>query len=433
MIKFLGSLYLLIGWSAVAQAQVRISTLQEALNYADKTGTVGRQSTLQQQISRKDEAINKSDLLPKLNLFGTSEYDPLIPVLVVPSSVVGGSAGKYQKVQLGLPWTFSAGAELSFPVINFEKWEQLKRYKLQSLQTEWTSKVNQESLHIQLTQAYYQVLITRELVALNQLDLEITEELMRVMESRKGNGVLDPADYNRSKNLWLDTRSTQIDYQRNYAQSLIDLRQLLVLPDSADLELNDSIASVAEAWTTLPEKRSITERPAWQEAAVKVAVAELQRKEANRAGLPVISLDSKYTHELQMEPGQHIAYDFSSIGLRLDFPIFRGNYYRLNQQKAELQGELARTTQEQTAADLRHEEQEWWNNFLTAVKKQDVLKQKLTVEEDNLRIARLNMREGVMEFDEFNNIFKEYNKARMDYLQNIDDGIVYQMLLNLKN
>ncbi len=433
MIKFFGTLFLLAAWAFAARAQVRFSNLQEALNYADKTGTVGRRSMLQEQISRKDEAINKSDLLPKLNLFGTSEYDPLIPVLVVPASVVGGAPGKYQKVQLGLPWTFSAGAELSFPVINFEKWEQLKRYKLQSLQTVWTSKVNQESLHIQLTQTYYQVLITRELVALNLLDLQITEELMHVMDSRKSNGVLDPADYNRSKNLWLDTRSTGIDYRKNYEQSLIDFRELLVLPDSTELELTDSIGSVAAAWTVVPEKRSISQRPAWQEAAVQVAVAELQRKEANRAGLPVISLDSKFTHELQMEPGQHIAYDFSSIGLRLDFPIFRGNYYRLNKQKAELQGELAKTSQEQTAADLRQQEAGWWNNYLAAVKKQDVLKQKLEVEEDNLRIARLELREGVMEFDEFNNIFKEYNKARMDYLQNIDDGIVYQMLLNLNN
>jgi outer membrane protein TolC len=129
---------------------------------------------------------------------------------------------------------------------------------------------------------------------------------------------------------------------------------------------------------------------------------------------------------------QYIHFPFSNVGLRLDFPIFQGNYYRTNQQRSELQVQLAQTTQQQTANELTHQQTEWWNNYQAAVKKHDLLKQKLEAVTDNLRIARLNLNEGVMEFDEFNEIFREYSRAKIEDLQNTNDGIVYWYLLTQK-
>jgi outer membrane protein TolC len=406
--KRLAGVLLFGGMIVITHAQIHFTSLQEVLQYADKNSLVTRQSKLQQAISRKDGAINKSALLPRVNVFGSSEYDPLIPVLVVPASIIGGGPpGKFEQVRLGLPWVFTGGVELTLPVLNFEKWAQLKRYRLQSLQTDWDTRTNQESLHIQLAQAYYQALLTRELLALNKTDLQVTDKLLRVMESRKNNAVLEPADYNRSRNLWLDMRSNEIEYNKNYRQSLIVIRQLLVLPDSTDLWLEDSLSTLTNTWQSPPDQAGITGRPAWRESEIKVAVAEQQVEESRRAGLPVISLDGKYTHELQAQPGQSINYDVSSIGLRLDFPLFQGSYYRNGLQKAALQLDLARASQDQTVADLSRQQSEWWNNYQAALKKWTFLHEKLDLETDNLRIATLDIKEGVMEFDEFNNIFRE--------------------------
>jgi hypothetical protein len=93
---------------------------------------------------------------------------------------------------------------------------------------------------------------------------------------------------------------------------------------------------------------------------------------------------------------------------------------------------LGQSLQTQTANELNRQQAEWWNSYKSALKRQDMYTQKLSVAKDNLHIAQLNMKEGVMEFEEFNNIFQEYNKARIDYLQNYTDGIVYQLLLNIK-
>ena len=431
MKQFVGTLMLLF-CGGLLIAQVSFSSLEEVLQYADKNSLVTRQNKLQQEISQKDETINKSGLLPKVNVFGTADYFPIITSQVIPEAIFGGSPGKYTKVQFGLPLSFSSGVELSISVINFEKWEQLKRYRLQSQQTALTAKVNTESLHIQLTQWYYQALFTHELVVLNQHDQQVTDELLRILGERKNNGVLNPADFNRSKNLQLDIQAAGIEYEKNYQESIIVLQQLLNLPWQDSIKLNDSIA--AKNLETIQSPMPVTSRPSWLEATAKLSVAEQQLKEMQKAGLPKISLNGKYTYQWQMKPSasQHVNFDYSSVGLRFDFPIFQGSFYKASRQKAEMQVALAKTMQQQTANDLTRQESEWWNSYISSFKKRGLLRQKMTVSEDNLRIAQLNMKEGVMEFDEFNNIFREYNKAKMDYLQNFNDNIVYQLLLTIK-
>jgi outer membrane protein len=414
------------------QAQLHFATLGEMLQWADKNSLVARQTSLQQGLSRQDEAINKGGLLPKVNVFGTADYFPIITSQVIPEALFGGSPDKFRTVQFGLPFSFSSGVELTIPVINFEKWEQLKRFRLQSQQTAWSSKTSIESLHIQLTQWYYQSLLTRELVKLNAGNQEVVNELLRILQQRKENAVLNPADHNRSRNLQLDIQSAGVEYEKNYNLSLLVLKQLLNLADTATLQLTDSI-TIAD-WQTVPQQNAITNRPAWKEAELRIAVAEQQLKESQKAAFPKIALSSRYTYQWQMKPSenQHINFDYASVGLRLDFPIFQGNFYRASAKKSEIQLQLAQANRQQTVNDLTRQQAEWWNNYHAAVKKNSLLQQKFDVATDNLRIAQLNMKEGIMEFEEFNNIFQEYNKARVDYLQNVNDGIVYRLLLTLK-
>jgi outer membrane protein TolC len=419
-------------WLSACHAQVRFNNLGDLLHYAETSSLVSRQSRLQNQISQRDRTISKSSTLPKINLFGTSEYDPVIPSLVVPAAAFGGNSDKYQRVQLGLPLIFSTGAELSLPVLNFEKWEALKRFRMQTAQTALSSQVNRENLYIQLSQWYYQALLTRELVRLSRANLDITDELLSVYESRMKNGVMDPAEYNRGRNLQLDVKTSVVQYDQKYRQSLIVLRQLLDLPDSSSIELADSLAHIDMA--TFSEETPVTGRPAYREAEIKKDIAWQQVRESKKSPLPVISLDGKYTYEWQVQPlsGQHINFDFSSIGLRLDFPLFQGSFYRANREKTALNWELAKLSEKQTINDLARQQAEWREDYAASLHKNPLLEEKCRVTADNLRIARLSVGEGVMEFEQFNSIFQEYSRAKMDYLQNLNDGIVYQLLLTQK-
>jgi hypothetical protein len=60
------------------------------------------------------------------------------------------------------------------------------------------------------------------------------------------------------------------------------------------------------------------------------------------------------------------------------------------------------------------------------------MQQKIAVTADNLRIAQLSMKEGVIEFDDFHAIFQEWLRARMEHLQVVNEGLFYQFLLTQK-
>jgi outer membrane protein len=417
---------LLIGSSIFSQ--IHLSNITDVLKYADKNSTVSRQGGIQRAISEQDLGSLRAGLLPRLNTFGTAEYAPILATQVIPESAFGGQDGKFRKVQFGMPWNFSAGIELAIPLINLEKWAQLEKAKLQSVETIWSQKTKLENLHIQITQWYYLAMVAKEMMRLNTENMQVVNELMRILEERKRNGILDPADYNRSKNLQLNVETAQKDYEKLWEQSLIILRSLLNIPATISFELKDSIALFEWPLNDYNSAR-IAHRPAWKESTAKTEVARQYLIESRKAGLPKLSLSSRYVYNWQMNNTQSIHFDVNTIGLRLDYTLFNGGYYRRQEKKADLLLQSAYIQQQQTESSLIQQQQEWWNNYTTAFAKTKILQTKVNTATDNLRIARLNLKEGVMEFDAFNNIFSEYTRAQIEQLQNLADGILYHLLL----
>jgi outer membrane protein TolC len=116
----------------------------------------------------------------------------------------------------------------------------------------------------------------------------------------------------------------------------------------------------------------------------------------------------------------------------LGVPLFAGNYYNIAQKKSKLVLEMAKLKEQQTVYDIEKEQADWRNHYTAAANKNKILQKKIAATSDNLRIANLAVKEGVMEFEEFNTIFQEWSKAHVEYLQNLNEGLLYQFLLTQK-
>ncbi len=423
--RFLYVLILLMT-TQVAQAQPAINSLDELLDYADKNSPAARQALLQPQLARQDKQTQASVLYPRVNAFATGDYYPILATQLIPAEALGGAPGTYLKAQFGLPYVFTTGAELTVPVVNLENWAKLAKAKAQYEQSEWSSKSALENLHLQLVQAYYQALVTGEVLELNVENESTADEMLRIMAARNEQGVVEPADYNRSKNLSLDVKTSRIGYTQALQKSINNLESLLAVDTVILKEQLDDFA-----WPALYDGASVVNRPAWKEAEWKVRTAELSLRQGRTGGLPELMLTSRYTYNMQtnFEPGfKNIDFNVANVGLRLNVPLFQGNYYRAAKHKNKLQLEQARLEQERTEAALTQQQQDWLSQYHAAYSKHKVLQDKLATAKENLRIAQLNTKEGVMEFDQFNNIFMDYNRARMEYIQNLADGILYHLL-----
>jgi outer membrane protein TolC len=426
--RFFIALLLFVSFSEFGYSQIKLNNLTELLEYADGHAPSALQVGLATKMSKQDVNIQASTLYPKINVFGTGDYFPIIATQVIPAEVLGGPKGTYLKAQFGLPYVFTAGTELTMPVVNLEKWTQLSKARVAYSQSKYTSKASLENFHIQLIQLYYQTLVTKEVLGLNNENAETTSELSHIMDERNKNGVINPADYNRSKNLDLDVQSAGYGYQKQLSQSSNSLNALLNIKQDS-LSLNEDISQFS--WPMLAKQGDVTVRAAWREADYKLRIAELSLSESRKSALPRLSLTARYVYNMQSKfetSGGNVEFNNASIGARLDFPIFQGNFYRSTQHKTKLQLDFARLEQQRIQATLNQQQSDWFVSYTAAYSKHTVLEQKVRNTSDNLRIAKLNIKEGLMEFDEFNNIFMEYNRARMEQLQNLADGILYYLL-----
>ncbi len=425
--RFLHSLILLtISVSAIAQ--VKVSSLPSLLEYADKYAPVALQASLSPKMSKQDVNLQASGLYPKVNVFGTGDYYPIIATQVIPAEVLGGKSGTYLKAQFGLPYVFAAGAELTVPVVNLEKWSQLSKSKSAYNQSQWNSKAALENFHIQLMQAYYQTLATKDVLSLNDENAETTAELTRIMADRYENGVVNPSDFNRTKNLDIDVKNAGYNYTKQLQQAYNNLGAMLNLKEDS-LQLSESLADFK--WPVLQQLGDVTSRPGWKEADAKLKTAEFALRESRTGGLPRMSLTSRYVYNMQSKfetIGNNVEFNTANVGVRVDFPLFQGMYYRSSINKSKLQLQNAKLEQERVQANLTQQQRDWFALYQAAFNKHNALQEKVHNASENLRIAKLNIKEGVMEFDEFNNIFTEYNRARMENLQNLADGILYHLL-----
>ena len=162
-------------------AQVAIDGLDELLEFADKNSPAAQQARLQPLMAKKDKQVQASVFYPRVNAFATGDYYPILATQLIPAEALGGTPGTYLKAQFGLPYVFATGAEVTVPVINLENWAKLSKAKAQYQQSEWSSKVALENLHLQLIQAYYQALVTKEVLNLNEENEQTADELLRIM------------------------------------------------------------------------------------------------------------------------------------------------------------------------------------------------------------------------------------------------------------
>jgi len=424
-------LFLILFTGQSSFGQVNFDRLEDVLKYADKYSITSTRSRILGEISRQEIKTQRSLLLPQVNFIADANYYPVINSLLVPDKMLGGNEEKLTRVQFGLPFTTSASVEGTMPILALEKRGQVKKAQLENVRTHFTEKAKLERLHIEVTQVYYEILVIIETIRLNQENKSITDELMRIFDNRKKEGILDPAEYNRAKILQLEIENTGIHNEGFLQEQLIKLRSLLNLPAASSIRFFETLPSFS--WE-LPEIIPVARKAALQEANMKLAVANQSLDVTKKASFPKLSAFGRYSTNLHMRFGsqkQDIHFDASAVGVKIELPLFAGGSHKTQRSKNKLLIETAQADQQYVSNSLLNEHTSWMNGYHTALKKKTVLQKKVTLSADNLRIASAQLKEGILEFDQYNNIFLEYNKVKKEEINNLFNGMLYSALMKM--
>lgn len=235
----------------------------------------------------------------------------------------------------------------------------LQQSQVGSEQSELKVKQTENSLDVQVVQAYLAILMNqeklayqREVVATSQqqrLEGEVKYQVGRILES---DYLLLDANQT-SAQAELDNTSLTIDDSRLALGKLLCLEGVMVEAVASD-------DTVRAAGRSLPERDSVLARakrsmPDWQISAMDVDLARLSLRLTESSFMPTLSLNAGYGGQwLHATEGNNFA-DNSSLTLGLSVPIFDRGSSLTQYRQGKIALQQAELQHQQTLIDLEHQ------------------------------------------------------------------------------
>ena len=225
-----------------------------------------------------------------------------------------------------------------------QRQQAIKQQKLQDEINELAIEESEEDIQIALVQTYMQVLYALEAVRINQQTVEVsTAQRDRAVELLRA-GSISKVDLAQ-----LESQLSTDKYQLVTAQTSLDnyklqLKQLLELDITQDIELEVPELTEEEVMSPLPDKQtiyntSLAVMPVVKSSEKEIQVAELGVKKAKGAFLPSLSMNAGigtgHLSGTDYAFGSQIWNSFNeSVGLTLSIPIFSNRQYKTAYNKA---------------------------------------------------------------------------------------------------
>ena len=277
-----------------------------------------------------------------------------------------------------LNWTLFNGRRMQITKRRLEELERLGQLNLQTTVQNTTS---------QVLQAYYSIVQGRLQERALQEVIALNEERLRIANARLAAGFAAQTDALQAQ-IDLNQRRSDLLIQQNATAGLKrSLNRLLVRPADTPFEVDENLRNVYTPERNALMQRILSQNPALLAAQKNAEVAALIVDESRTLNKPLIIGTSQLTAQ-RADNGAGILLNNTQVGVAagatLSIPLYAGGNIRrqietaqLAAQQASLQTEAQRLTFE---TDL--------DNQLTFYQTQQQI---LTLEEDNVRVARENL------------------------------------------
>ena len=327
--SFLFACLFLFGWAVKAQELPTRWTLKACLDYALANNIQVKKSKVAYQSGLEDTEQAKAQLFPSLTASVTQGF------VNYPSSDVQKNNSYSGNYAVNANWKLFDGGQ---------RQQAIKQQKLQDEINELAIEESEENIQIALVQNYMQVLYALEAVRINQQTVEVsTAQRDRAVELLRA-GSISKVDLAQ-----LESQLSTDKYQLVTAQTSLDnyklqLKQLLELDITQDIELEVPELTEEEVMSPLPDKQtiyntSLAVMPVVKSSEKEIQVAELGVKKAKGAFLPSLSMNAGigtgHLSGTDYAFGSQIWNSFNeSVGLTLSIPIFSNRQYKTAYNKA---------------------------------------------------------------------------------------------------
>lgn len=425
--------------AAESAAQTRKWSLQDCIDYAMENNISLRQARNRQLSGFEDTRQAKAAFFPNLNAsvsqgltnrpFTDSGNSTVIGSDVYSTSGATSYSGNYG---LNASWTLFSGGSLI---------TSLRQSRLQNSVDSLSVQESANDIAVSLVQAYMQCLYATEAVKLGELTAESSKAQLERAIELKNVGELSKVDVAQLESQYASDRYQVTSAKASLDNYRLQLKQLLELGVSDEIELEEPSDGDAEVLRLLPSKeevclRTLDAMPEIKKAELNVTASELGIRQARSSYSPTLmataSLGTTNVSGLDSSFDSQIKKNFSeSIGLSLQIPIFQGRKVKTAVNKARIALDDSRLEQLSTQKALLKEIEDIYLSAVSAQSKYTSAKEQEKYAEQSYNLTFEQFNVGMKNTVELITAKNNLLNARAELLQAKYTALMNNTLLDI--
>jgi len=397
MKTFIFSLLTVVSFSIIsntANAQTGDSLLQQAslqacVQYSLEHQPVIKQSLIDEEITERIIKGKLADWYPQINLdYNLQHYFKLQTAQFAGNTVTIGSKN-----------TSFANLSLTQNIFNRDVLLASSSKEDVRKQSQQTTTNNKIDLAVNVSKAFYDVLLNQLQVRLLDSDIVLFETSLKIAVDQYKAGIVDKVDYKRATITLNNAKAQQRTFAEQIKGKYAYLKELMGYPFEADLQLYyDSVQMQQDAFIDTNQMINYENRIEYQLLQTKKHLQQDNLKYYKWAYIPSISAVGTYNlNFFNREFGKLYSqnYPLSYAGLSLNFPIFQG--MKRTQEIKQAQLELQRVDYDVLAFknSVNTEYQQALAAYKSSLNNYIVLKDNLALAEEVFNTIQLQYKAGV--------------------------------------
>ncbi|GLU55345.1 transporter [Dyadobacter frigoris] len=426
--RFFFKLFVMLALPSLTQAQTAWS-LKDCIDYGLKHFGTVRIAQYQKENARQQSRQALAGYLPQISGTGTLDDNLKLQMTTLPAGILGPEP---TRVAFGTKYQTNFSASAEQVIFDQSLLTGIKANKPNQQRAALNERQTQEEIIYQVSKNYYQVFVSQQQISLLQDNLEKTQQVLNILKLQRDNGVIQPVDYDRTDVTYNSNKSQLLLAKTNVTLAMNRLKYQMGLDQDQNLVLGDSILL-----TQLPgieqsqfDAKNLT---SYQLNENELTLNRLDQERITAGYLPRLSFNARYGQlALTNEFGNAFKNfnGFSTIGLKLNIPIFDG----FNRSAQIQQAKIKVVTQEEQQKMNVQSYRLAFNNSQSQIQQSQI-----NVENDdrNVKLARkvydmttLQYKQGTAPLTDLINAENSYRQAQTDYVNSLIN--FYQAKLDLE-
>lgn len=276
------------------KAQRVFSDLQSFLQYAEEKSTSIQSGRIEFDKAKKAKLAAIAGIPdPTGNMDLKYTNNAKLPVTLFPSELIGGEAGTYTPVAMGVQYNTNFTQTTEIKLINLQGWEGLKSAKLNIEATDVNNKITRKSLYNDIASSYFNVVQLQEQLRCTEENLLANDTLLRIAANKYKEGLLKVQDVNDTRVNYLNTKENINQIRYMIEQQYLTLKLLADIPDSDSIVIQHGVSAVPTENSPTIEKSSLDIRNSVLNE--KLAASTFRKNKYSK--LPTLSFFLSETHQ----------------------------------------------------------------------------------------------------------------------------------------